>query len=318
MWYPAITPFRTGSLAVGDGHELYWEMCGNPTGSPALFLHGGPGSGCPPNSRRWFAPDRYCIILFDQRGCGRSTPHASLEHNTTAHVIADIEALRVALEVEQWLLFGRSWGAALALAYAEAFPERTTAMVLSGVFTARRSELDWLYRGGAAHLFPEAWSRFVGFIAEPDRGDLVAAYHARLTCGDAPFEDGAARAWCGWEDAISTLLPGVTPADDGSWRARARIQTHYFLHHAFLDEGQLLAQAERLAGIPGIIVQGRYDAITPPATAWALHQAWPASSLQIVPDAGHDSGEPGTMRALIEATDAFASATNSRRHPSTA
>ena len=281
-------------------------MCGNARARPALFLHGGPGAGCTPNSRRWFDPERYCIILFDQRGCGRSTPHASLDDNTTSHLIADMEALRVALDVDRWLLFGRSWGAALALAYVEDYPERVTAMVLSAVFTGGRSELDWLYRGGAARLFPEAWSRFAGRIAEPDCTDLVAAYYARLSCGDAETERAAARDWCDWEDAIAARLPGTQVADEAGLRARARIEAHFFSHHVFLDEGQLLDRAHRLAGVPGTIVQGQGDAVTLPVTACALHEAWPGSSLRIVPDAGHESTEPDMMRALIDATDAFA------------
>ena len=281
-------------------------MCGNARGRPALFLHGGPGSGCTPNSRRWFDPNRYCIILFDQRGCGRSTPHAGLDDNTTGHLIADMEALRVALDVDRWLLYGRSWGAALALAYAEDYPERVTAMVLSAVFAGGSSELDWLYRGGAAGLFPDAWSRFAGRIAESDRTDLVAAYYARLTCGDVETERAAARDWCDWENAIAARLPGTQVADEAGLRARARIEAHFFAHHVFLDEGQLLDRAHRLAGVPGTIVQGQGDAVTLPVTACALHEAWPGSSLRIVPDAGHESTEPDMMRALIDATDAFA------------
>lgn len=304
MWYPVIAPFESGWLAVADGHRLYWEMCGNPRGAPALFLHGGPGAGCTANSRRWFDPGRYCIILFDQRGSGRSTPLAGLEHNTTPHLIADVEALRGALGVERWLLFGRSWGAALALAYAEAHPLRVAAMVLSAVFTARTSELDWLYRGGASRLFPEAWARFVTAIADGDRSDPIAAYYFRLTCGDRDAERAAARDWCRWEDALSGVpLNGL--AADETRRARARIEAHYFRHDAFLIDGQLLAEAHRLRGIPGAIVQGADDTVTPSETAEALHRAWPGSSLTLVPGGGHESSHPGTMRALIEATDRY-------------
>ena len=305
MWYPSITPFRSGRLKVGDGHQLHWEMCGNAQGQPALFLHGGPGGGCTANSRRWFDPDRYCIILFDQRGCGRSTPHARLEDNTTGHLIADIETLRVALAVDRWLLFGRSWGAALALAYAEEHPERVTGMVLSSVFTACHSEIDWLYRGGAARLFPEAWARFIEPIIEPGRADPIAAYYRRLTCGDAAVERAAASDWCRWEDAISARPPSQRVGDQQDLRARARIEAHYFSHGAFLDDGQLLDRAGRLAGIPGAIVQGQDDVVTPTVTARALHEAWPGSSLCLVLDAGHESTAPGMMRALIEATDAL-------------
>jgi len=305
MWYPSITPFRSGGLKVGDGHQLHWEMCGNAQGQPALFLHGGPGGGCTANSRRWFDPARYCIILFDQRGSGRSIPHASLEHNTTHHLIADVEALRVALSVDRWLLFGRSWGAALALAYAESHPERVTALVLSAVFTARTSELDWLYRGGAACRFPQAWSRFIAPVAESDRADPLPAYYARLICGVAETESAATRDWCDWEDAISAGPRIQRVADQPGLRARARIEAHYFVHHAFLGEGQLLDRAGALAGISGVIVQGADDAVTPPGTALALHQSWPGSSLRIVPRAGHESTEPDMMRELVTATDGF-------------
>ena len=304
--YPLIEPTANGFLAVDTGHTLYWEMCGNPRGIPALFLHGGPGGGCSVTSRRFFDPSRYRIILFDQRGCGRSRPAGSLELNTTAHLINDIETLRKFLNIEQWLLFGGSWGATLALAYAQQFPQHVSAMVLRAIFTARQSELDWLYGAngcGAANIFPEAWARFVAFIPQTERANLIAAYHARLTSGDAIIESAAARAWCVWEDAISTFLPSPLFADEAALRSLARIEAHYFVHCAFMDEGHLIANANRLQGIPGVIVQGRYDAVTPPTTAWELHQAWPGSQLHIVPDAGHASSEQGVMRELITATD---------------
>ena len=288
---------------MGNGHELYWEMCGNPHGRPALFVHGGPGGGCTANSRRWFDPARYCIILFDQRGCGRSSPHACLDHNTTDHLLSDIEALRVALDVDRWLLFGRSWGATLAVAYAEDHPERVTALVLSSVFMARQSEIDWLYRGGAARLLPEAWARLLEPLANPDRADPIAAYYRRLTCGDAEVERAAAAEWCRWEDALSAAPPSHRVVDERGLRARARIEAHYFAHQAFLHEGQLLDKARRLTGIPGIIVQGQDDAVTPPETACALHEAWPGSLLRMVPGSGHESTEPSMMRALVDATD---------------
>lgn len=280
-------------------------MCGNPQGKPALFLHGGPGGGCTPNSRRWFDPKRYCIILFDQRGCGRSTPHACLEDNTTAHLIADVEVLREELGVDCWLLFGRSWGSTLALAYAEEYPRRVTAMVLSAVFTARGSELKWLYGGGAARLFPEAWSSFLASVPECDRADPISAYHARLTCGDADVERSAAREWCDWEDALSATWRDRRVADEIGRRARARIEAHYFVPRAFLQEGQLLEKAHRLSGIPGVITQGEADALTRPVTAHDLHHAWPEASLRLIRDGGHESTDPDTMRALIEATDYF-------------
>jgi len=305
MLYPAIEPYASGRLGVDGGHEIYWETCGNPQGLPALFLHGGPGGGCSADSRRYFNPSRYRIVLHDQRGCGRSSPEGTLESNTTAHLIADIEALREKLSIERWLLFGGSWGATLALAYAEQYPQRLSAMVLRGIFTARQSELDWLYRQGASQIFPEPWARFAGFIPEGERTDLVRAYHARLTSGDAAVAAAAARAWCLWEDTLSTLLPSPATFNESSLLSLARIETHYLLHQAFLGEGQILANAHCLRGIPGIIIQGRYDMVTPPVTARDLHQAWPGSILKMVPDAGHASGELGIQRELVAATDAF-------------
>ncbi len=323
--YPPIEPHDRGYLDADSGHRIYWEACGNPQGAPALFLHGGPGGGCSANDRRLFDPARYRIVLFDQRGCGRSLPHAGsnagLRANTMPLLVSDIESIREALGIDRWLLLGGSWGAALALAYAEAYPDRVAALVLRGVFTARRSELNWLYREGASQLYPEEWERFVAPIPAPGRGDLVAAYHARLNCGDATLETQAARAWCAWEDALLTLRPEANPRapDDASALARARIETHYFVNAAFLEEGQILANAHRLSGIPGTIVQGRCDAITPPVTAWELHKAWRSSTLQIVPDAAHASSEPGILRALVAATDAFARRVSVgeplRRHP---
>ena len=309
--YPPINPTASGFLAVDAGHALYWEVCGNPRGIPALFLHGGPGGGCSATNRRFFDPSRYRIVLFDQRGCGRSTPAGSLESNTTAHLIEDIERLRKFLNIERWLLFGGSWGATLALVYAQQYPQCVSAMVLRAVFTARQSELDWLYGSngrGAANIFPEAWTRFVAFIPQEERMDLIAAYYARLTCGDATIETAAARAWCVWEDAISTFLPSPLVSEETALRSLARIEAHYFVHRAFMDEGQLIANVNRLRGIPCMIVQGRYDAVTPPTTAWELHQVWQGSQLHIVPDAGHASSDPGITRELIAATDALGKA----------
>ena len=306
--YPPIEPTASGFLAVDASHALYWEVCGNPRGIPALFLHGGPGGGCSKTSRRFFDPSRYRIVLFDQRGCGRSTPAGSLESNTTAHLVDDIERLRKLLNIERWLLFGGSWGATLALVYAQQYPQRVSAMVLRAVFTVRQSELDWLYGSsgrGAANIFPEAWVRFVAFIPQEERVDLIAAYYARLTSGDAIIESTAARAWCVWEDAISTFLPSPLVSDENALRSLARIEAHYFVHRAFMDEGQLIANANRLNGIPGVIVQGRYDAVTPPRTAWDLHRRWSSSQLKIMPDAGHASSDPGVMRELITATDSL-------------
>lgn len=306
--YPPVEPGDSGLLDVGDGHRVYWETCGNPAGKPALFLHGGPGGGCTPNSRRFFDPARYRIVLFDQRGCGRSRPHAGLRANTTAHLLADIEQLRAHLGIERWLLFGGSWGATLALAYAQAHPDRVSALVLRGVFAARRQELHWLYREGASGLFPEAWQSFVAPIPLEERADMPEAYHRRLTCGDATVEALAARAWCAWEETLATLLPdaGGERLDPAADLALARIETHYFRHGAFLAEAQIIANAHRLRGIPGVIVQGRHDTVTPAATAWELHRHWPEAQLRIVPGAGHASGEQGIASQLIMATDSFA------------
>lgn len=304
--YPSIRPFDSGFLCTEGGHSVYWEMCGNPRGLPVLFLHGGPGGGCSENSRRFFDPARYRIILFDQRGCGRSTPAGSLNANTTAHLLDDIEQLRKTLGVSSWVLFGGSWGATLALAYAQQYPDKVSAIVLRAVFAARQSELDWLYRDGASRMFPEAWARFNAFIPPRERADIIAAFHQRVTSGDEAIEAAAARTWCLWEDAIATLLPSPMVAEAGQLRSLARIETHYFVHQCFMAEGQLLANANRLRGIPGVIVQGRYDAVTPPITACDLHDAWPDAALTIVPDAGHAASEPGIMRRLIAATNTLA------------
>ena len=304
--YPAIEPYASGFLEVAGGHTLYWETCGNPAGTPVLFLHGGPGGGCTASSRRWFDPQRYRIVLFDQRGCGRSRPLAGIAENTTEHLIEDIEVLRRHCGIERWLLFGGSWGATLALAYGQRHPARVRAMILRGVFAGTQPELDWLYREGASKLFPEAWEHFRQFIPAPLHDDLIAAYHARLNCGDAPEELRAARAWCAWEDALTTLLPQPGEHGDGELLALARIECHYFRQRSFLDEGQLLAQAHLLRGIPAVIVQGRYDLVTPPATAWQLARAWPQADLQIAPDAGHASSEPGNLRRLLLACDRYA------------
>ena len=300
--YPPLEPYASGFLKVAD-HALYWETCGNPHGMPALFLHGGPGGGCSAYHRRFFDPSRYRIVLLDQRGCGRSTPSGSLESNTTGHLVEDIESLRKMLEVGKWMLFGGSWGATLALAYAQRHPQRVSAMVLRGVFTARQCELDWLYRCGASNIFPESWLRFTGFIPQHERADLIAAYHARLTSGDDVLEATAARAWCEWEDTLSTLMAVPMSSSETATLALARIETHYFMHHAFLQAGGLLARTDHLKNIPAIIVHGRYDMVTPASTAWDLHRCWPGSDLRIVPGSGHASSEPGITRELIAATD---------------
>lgn len=310
--YQPIEPYESGYLDVGDGHSLYWELCGNPHGKPAVFLHGGPGGGCTRDHRRFFDPERYNVLLFDQRGCGRSTPHASLDANTIWHLVADIERLRQMRAVDRWLVFGGSWGATLALAYAETVPEHVRELVLRGTFTVRRSELRWLYQEGASALFPDHWERFVALIPEAERSDLIAAYHKRLTSPDQSLQRAAAKAWSAWEGAIVTLLPNAQAAaqhaEDAFALAFARIEAHYFVNKGFLEEGQLIRDAARLRGISGTIVQGRYDVVTPAVTAWDLHKAWPKAQFHLVDDAGHASSEPGILHHLIEATDAYASA----------
>jgi proline iminopeptidase len=308
--YPPIEPWKAGMLDVGAGHQVYWELCGDPQGKPAVFLHGGPGAGCSADHRRLFDPTRYCVLLFDQRGCGRSTPHAELAYNTTWHLVADIERLRMMLGIERWLVFGGSWGSALALAYAEAHAARVTALVLRGIFTLRRDELHWYYQDGASWLFPDKWESFVTPIPADERGDLIAAYRRRLVHPDRNVRLAAAKAWTVWEGETITLLPNdavsLQYAQDDFAVAFARIENHYFVHHGFFEDGQLIRNAHRLRDIPGVIVQGRYDVATPARTAWDLHQAWPEAAFHLVPDAGHAFSEPGILHRLIEATDAFA------------
>jgi proline iminopeptidase len=310
--YPPIEPYAQGYLEVGDGHRVYWERCGNPRGRPAIFLHGGPGAGCSPLHRRLFDPARIDALLFDQRGCGRSTPHAGLDANTTWHLVADIERLRALVGAERWLVFGGSWGSALALAYAETHPERVTALILRGIFTLRRAELLWYYQEGASWLFPDKWERFLAPIAPAERGDLMAAYRRRLTGADMGERLTAAKAWSTWEGETITLLPDPTlvgqHGEDAYALAFARIENHYFVHGGFFEEGQLLRDAGRLAGIPGVIVQGRYDVACPARTAWELARAWPRAEFFLVPDAGHSFSEPGILHQLIEATDRYADA----------
>lgn len=296
---------------MGDGHELYWELSGNPDGKPVVFLHGGPGAGSSPEHRRQFDPERYKILVFDQRGCGKSTPHASLEANTTWHLVEDIEKLRNEVaKVERWMVFGGSWGSTLSLTYAQAHAERVTELVLRGIFLMQQYELDWLYKEGASAVFPDKWEEFVGDIPRGERGDLVEAYRRRLTGDDRDEQLRAAKAWSKWEAETVTLLPHpeVIKAftEDDKAIATARIENHYMVHKGWLKEGQLLRDAPRLAGIPGVIVQGRYDMCTPPRAAWQLKQAWPQVELQIVPDASHLYNEPGILDGLIRATDRFA------------
>ena len=308
--YPPIEPYESGRLDVGDGHSLYWERCGTAGAKPVVFLHGGPGAGCSPDHRRQFDPERYDILLFDQRGCGRSTPHASLEANTTWHLVEDMERLRALAGVESWMVYGGSWGSTLALAYAQTHPDRVSELVLRGIFTMRQTELDWLYRYGASEIFPDKWREFLAPIPEGERDDLVAAYHRRLTGDDQAEQLTAAKAWSKWEAETVTLLPNPHVIEqftgDEFAVAIARIENHYMVHRGWMEEGQLLERAHLLKDIPGVIVQGRYDCCTPPVTAWELHRAWPEAELHIVPDGGHLFNEPGVLDRLIRATDAFA------------
>ena len=308
--YPPVEPYARGHLDVGDGHRVYWEMCGNPSGKPAVFLHGGPGGGFSPEHRRLFDPRRYRVLLFDQRGCGKSTPHGSLDANTTWDLVADIERLRRLMDVERWLVFGGSWGSTLALAYAQTHPERTSELVLRGIFLLRRWELLWYYQHGASLLFPDKWERFLAPIPPAERDDLIAAYRRRLLDPDPAVQLEAARAWSLWEGETITLLPNAEfsrqfGADDYA-RAFARIENHYFVHGGWLDEGQLVRDVGRLRAVPAVIVQGRYDIATPVASAWDLHRAWPQAEFRLVEGAGHAYSEPGIQTTLLEATDRYA------------
>lgn len=311
--YPLIEPYDSGYLAVTGGHEIYWEICGNPRGIPALYLHGGPGGGCNGTHRRLFNPHLYRIVLFDQRGCARSRPYAAINANTTADLLADIESLREFLQIDRWLIVGGSWGSTLGLAYAESYPRCVSALVLRGIFLGRQLELDWLYRGGAATLFPNAWADFVAPIPSAEHHDLVAAYHRRLNSGNAALEELAARHWCNWEDSImNPPSDAKTPAamhrieNDKGDLAMARLSAYYFMHQAFLEENQLLRDIVKLHGIDCTLIQGRNDLVTPAHTALDLHQAWPGSKLELVVDAGHSTTEPGILHHLIEATDRHA------------
>ncbi|GMV29287.1 MAG: proline iminopeptidase [Rhodanobacteraceae bacterium] len=308
--YPEIEPFDSGRLQVSDLHSVYYEQCGNPAGKPVVFLHGGPGAGCNANSRRFFDPAHYRIVLFDQRGCGRSTPHAELRDNTTWHLVADIERLREHLGVERWQVFGGSWGSTLALAYAQTHPERVTELVLRGIFMLRRWELEWFYQRGCDAIFPDVWESYLAAIPEVERGDLMSAYYRRLTSSDAAVRTAAARAWSVWEGATSFLFQDpshiAATGEDQFALAFARIECHYFVHGGFFEhDDQLLRNAGRLRTIPAVIVQGRYDVVCPARSAWDLHRAWPEADLRIVPDAGHSAMEPGITHELVEATDRF-------------
>jgi proline iminopeptidase len=308
--YPPLEPFAVHRLEVDDLHALHVEECGNAKGVAAVFLHGGPGARCEPAHRRLFDPTRYRIILFDQRGSGRSTPHAELRRNSTWELVADMERVREQLGIERWLVFGGSWGSTLALAYAESYPERVSALVLRGVFLCRPEEIRWFYQEGANWVFPDWWQDFIAPIPEHERGDLLSAYHRRLTGEDEIARLAAAKAWSIWEGRTATLLPNDVLRDYFATPhlalSLARIECHYFLKGAFLEPNQLLRDTAKLSDIPGVIVQGRYDLICPLRSAWELHNAWPRSELKVIPDAGHSAFELGIRRALVEATDALA------------
>jgi proline iminopeptidase len=309
--YPPIEPYRQGRLRVSDVHELYFEESGNPNGKPVVFLHGGPGSGTDAKQRRFFDPARYRIVLFDQRGCGKSTPFASLDHNTTWDLVADIEKLREHLGIQKWQVFGGSWGSTLALAYAESHPDRVTELVLRGIFLVRKWEIDWFYQGGASRIFPDAWAEYLKPIPQAERGDLLRAYHRRLTSPDPKVRQEAATAWSLWEGRTSALFPSADliakfGADEFALSI-ARIECHYFLNNSFFEkETWLLDNVGRIRHIPAVIVQGRYDVVCPMDSAWDLHRAWPEAAFHVTPDAGHSAFEPGNTHALVEATDRFA------------
>jgi proline iminopeptidase len=308
--YPAIEANHSAHLKVDGGHEIYYEESGNPHGKPVVFLHGGPGGGCTEKMRRFFNPDVYRIVLFDQRGCGRSRPHASLENNTTWDLVNDIEVLRAALQIGRWQVFGGSWGSTLALAYAESHPERVTELVLRGIFMLRKKEIQWFYQKGASELFPDLWQHYLEPIPKGERHDLLNAYYRRLTSEDSEVQLQAAKAWSIWEASTSFLVPNEkiteTFSGDDLALSLARIECHYFVNDGFMEEDQLISNVGRVRNIPAVIVQGRYDVVCPLISAWELAQAWPEADLRIVPDAGHAAFEPGNVHELVMATDAFA------------
>lgn len=309
--YPPIEPYDQGFLAVSSLHTLYYEQCGNPAGKPVVFLHGGPGGGIDPIYRQYFDPSRWRVVLFDQRGCGKSRPYAELRENTTWDLVADIEKLRRHLGIERWWVFGGSWGSALALAYGQTHPQSCLGFILRGIFLLRPFELRWFYQSGASYFFPDAWEHYLEPIPPEERDDLLAAYHRRLNDPDPQVRLRAARAWSVWEASTSKLIPSpelIERFGRGEFaEAFARIECHYFVHGGFLDpEDQLLRGVGRLRHLPAVIVQGRYDVVCPPISAWELHQAWPEAEFRMIPDAGHSITEPGIRTALLEATDRFA------------
>ncbi|WP_204112556.1 prolyl aminopeptidase [Shimia biformata] len=307
--YPPTTPFDQRMLEVGDGHTVYVEQCGNPQGVPVVVLHGGPGGGCSPAMRRYFDPAVYRIVLFDQRGCGKSTPHASVEANTTWHLVADIERIRATLGIEQWIVFGGSWGATLSLVYAQTHPDRVACLVLRGVFLMTRRELQWFYGGGAGQFWPEAWARFTSLIPEDEHNDLIAAYHKRLFSGERTTEIQYARAWATWENALASVSSDGAGGEVPPVYAHAfsRLENHYFHNAGFLEEdGQILKNIARIEHIPGYVVQGRYDMICPPRSAYELTRRWPASRLRLIRNAGHALSEPGISAELVRIMDEIA------------
>jgi proline iminopeptidase len=308
--YPPLHPYVRHTLAVEPPHALHVEECGNPCGIPVLFVHGGPGGGCDPYHRQYFDPEVYRIVLFDQRGCGQSTPHGELEGNDTQALVRDMEFIRTHLGIERWLLFGGSWGSTLSLIYAQAHPQRVTGLVLRGIFLCRDRDIHWFYQEGAGRLFPEHWEEYLAPIPPEEQDDLVAAYHRRLTGADEVQRLVAARAWSVWEGRTSTLLPKPSLAEHFGEAHRAlamaRIECHYFMHKSFLVEDQILRAIDRIRDLPAFIVHGRYDVVCPVEQAWALHRAWPEAELRIIDDAGHSAGEPATVDALVGATKRFA------------
>ena len=309
--YPPCKPYREQRLKVSDLHEIHVEECGNPDGNPVVFVHGGPGGGCEPWHRQFFDPALYRIVLFDQRGCGRSTPHAELRENTTWDLVADMETIRTTLGIERWVVFGGSWGSTLSLAYAETHPDRAKALVLRGIFLLRPEELAWFYQEGCSWIYPDAFEHFLAPIPHEERGDMMQAYFRRLTSEDREVRRAAARAWSVWEGSTSKLLQSGSMlkhyGDDRFAEAFARIECHYFVNGGFFETpNQLIENVGRIRDIPAVIVQGRYDVVCAMKTAWDLHRAWPEADLQIVPDAGHAASEAGILSALLDATDGFA------------
>ena len=309
--FPPIEPYNHGWLSVGDGHEIYYEESGNPTGKPCLFVHGGPGGGASPAGRQFFDPEKYRIVLFDQRGCGRSKPHASIEANTTWHLIDDIELIRETLGIDHWLVFGGSWGSTLSLAYAQSHPERVTELVLRGIFLLRAQELKWFYQHGASELYPDAWQHYLAPIPDAERHDMISAFHSRLTSEDPEVRLSAARAWSVWEASTSFLIQNedfMAQLDEPEAAlAMARIECHYFVNGGFFESpNQILEAVDKIRHIPCVIVQGRYDVVCPPTTAWDLHRAWPEADFKLIANAGHSAFDPANAVALIEATNRFA------------